>query len=134
MAVQGVFVNATETRQLVAGDVVGGPERDRRPGDLGERLTIEGGADPEDGVAQRDAGGEVVSPGPVVKAGVPLSLWVGPRASEAAPTENVLVRRIGVSSEPISPIWMSPADLPKPLITSTTSRKNNCGRNCGRVM
>jgi flavodoxin len=30
-----------------------------------------------------DAGGEVVSPGPVVKAGVPLSLWVGPRASEA---------------------------------------------------
>jgi flavodoxin len=30
-----------------------------------------------------DAGAKVVSPGPVVKAGVPFSLWEGPRASEA---------------------------------------------------
>lgn len=30
-----------------------------------------------------DAGARVISPGPVVKAGVPFSLWEGPRASQA---------------------------------------------------
>lgn len=30
-----------------------------------------------------DAGAKVISPGPAVKAGVPLSLWEGPHASEA---------------------------------------------------
>ena len=43
-------------------------------------------------------------------------------ASVQAATPKVLVRRIGVSMVPSSATCIRPADLPKPLITSTAAR------------
>ena len=52
-------------------------------------------------------------------------------ASVQAATPKVLVRRIGVSILPSSATCISPADLPKPLITSTAARGFSRNRSPG---
>lgn len=56
-------------------------------------------------------------------------------ASTQAATPKVLVSRIGVSSVPSSATCISPADFPKPLMTSTAARgfRRNGSPGCGRI-